>query len=432
MSHFFLGKKGLSLGAMMAKVFGVVIMTMMSLGQSACFVAPSTSVFRQHCPAPFAQSRLPAKADLGNLPLLLSLIPRTKLMRSHHVSRATRKANGVSTLSATETDTPLPKDPIALQKRLWEAADVLPDMTDTQLRLAKTQETGVSDLGFLAARPISKGDVIISVPLRYALVVNMKSGSKGDEQPSDVRLALQLLRVLDLTDDAGEAGFDEDVKAFWRSYALRILPRETFAAIAWEEADIEELQYERTVEEVKALRSRLEELCQRALEEDEDVVAEAAMQEDDGKDDEDEEQADSVPVPRKRKVNIKPIQAVRLPGGNKNENMMEDATVRWALSIVRSRSFMLDKNADSPVLQRAIVPVADLFNHQPEGPLAWAAMEEELTNPWSVVRGDDGMLYVDICAHRNYKLGEEVLLPYGLETAADLLCSHGIVVHRLY
>ena len=35
---------------------------------------------------------------------------------------------------------------------------------------------------------------------RYALVVNMKSGGKGDEQPSDVRLALELLRVLDLTD----------------------------------------------------------------------------------------------------------------------------------------------------------------------------------------------------------------------------------------
>ena len=28
----------------------------------------------------------------------------------------------------------------------------------------------------------------------------MKSGGKGDDQPSDVRLALELLRVLDLTD----------------------------------------------------------------------------------------------------------------------------------------------------------------------------------------------------------------------------------------
>jgi hypothetical protein len=58
---------------------------------------------------------------------------------------------------------------------------------------------------------------------RYALVVNLKSG-KDDDLPSDVRLALQLLRVLDLT-DAGETVFDEDVKRFWRAYTQRILPR---------------------------------------------------------------------------------------------------------------------------------------------------------------------------------------------------------------
>jgi hypothetical protein len=39
---------------------------------------------------------------------------------------------------------------------------------------------------------------------RYALVVNMKGGDKRQEQPSDVRLALQLLRVLDLTDAGGQ------------------------------------------------------------------------------------------------------------------------------------------------------------------------------------------------------------------------------------
>jgi hypothetical protein len=29
---------------------------------------------------------------------------------------------------------------------------------------------------------------------------------------------------------------------------------------------------------------------------------------------------------------------------------------------------------------------------------------------------------------RDYTAGEEVLLPYGLETSADLVCSHGIVL----
>ena len=31
-------------------------------------------------------------------------------------------------------------------------------------------------------------------------------------------------------------------------------------------------------------------------------------------------------------------------------------------------------------------------------------------------------------ADRDYEAGEEVLLPYGLETSADLVCSHGIVL----
>ncbi len=44
--------------------------------------------------------------------------------------------------------------------------------------------------------------------------------------------------------------------------------------------------------------------------------------------------------------------------------------------------------------------VADLFNHQPEGPQTWAAMDDELDNPWQILRGDDGLLYVEISAHR--------------------------------
>lgn len=71
----------------------------------------------------------------------------------------------VSRLSAV-SDTPLPSDPDALQTQLWKAADVLPDLQETKLRLAKTQETGVSDLGFVATGPISKGDIMISVPMR--------------------------------------------------------------------------------------------------------------------------------------------------------------------------------------------------------------------------------------------------------------------------
>jgi hypothetical protein len=47
-----------------------------------------------------------------------------------------------------------------------------------------------------------------------------------------------------------------------------------------------------------------------------------------------------------------------------------------------------------------VFKVADLFNHQPEGPQTWAAMDDELDNPWQILRGDDGLLYVEISAHR--------------------------------
>jgi hypothetical protein len=301
-------------------------------------------------------------------------LPRAGAAVGPRVGRGIRGRSGaVVTAMAAAPDAVLPAEPAALQGQLWEAVDVLPGISETRLALRKTQDTGVSDLGFVATAPISKGEVIISVPMRYALVVNLKSSTKGDsEQPSDVRLALQLLRVLDLT-DAGETEFDADVKQFWRAYTLRILPRETFAAIAWEEEDIEHLQYERTVEEVKALRSRLEELCKQTLEEEETM--------DYDEDEDEDEESSSAPPRGRRKVTISRMQAVRLPGG---KTMMEDATLRWALSIVRSRSFMLDENVDSPTARRAIVPVADLFNHQPEGPLTWAAMDEELVNPWQV------------------------------------------------
>ena len=235
----------------------------------------------------------------------------------------------------------------------------------------------MSDLGFLASKPIGKGDVLLSVPMRYALVVNMRSAARNDDLPSDVRLALELLRVLELT-DAVETAYDADVKAFWHAYTQRILPRETFAAIAWDESAIEALQYERTVEEVKALRSRLEELCTQTLEAREEI--EIAEEEE-----EDSEDEGAPPPPLgKRKVTISSMQTRRLPGG---KSMIEDAALRWALSIVRSRSFMLDENEDSPVRRRAIVPVADLFNHEPEGPLVWSELDEQLTNPWQVLRG---------------------------------------------
>ena len=82
--------------------------------------------------------------------------------------------------------------------------------------------------------------------------------------------------------------------------------------------------------------------------------------------------------------------------------------------MVRSRSFLVEPPAgaaDGGRTQRALVPVADLFNHQPEAPAEWAAAEAAAAaaaageeerglmageNPWRLVEGDDGLR----CARR--------------------------------
>lgn len=147
-----------------------------------------------HRPAKASKASLTARgtcAVLAALLLLGSAVPSSSFMvphapalahfslRSHQQRTKSMRCEGASpsivprlrrhggmTLLRAMTDTQLPADPAALQQRLWEDADVLPNLEETQLRLAKTQETGVSDLGFVAKGPISKGDVVISVPMR--------------------------------------------------------------------------------------------------------------------------------------------------------------------------------------------------------------------------------------------------------------------------
>ena len=124
--------------------------------------APSSSFMVPQAPLQLRQQpHLGLRSQLQRMPP--ACMPRSKILPSATVLRL---HVSLSLLRAT-SDTPLPADPAELQQRLWKAADVLPDMEETQLQLAKTQETGVSDLGFVAKGPISKGDVIISVPMRW-------------------------------------------------------------------------------------------------------------------------------------------------------------------------------------------------------------------------------------------------------------------------
>ncbi len=89
------------------------------------------------------------------------------------------------------------------------------------------------------------------------------------------------------------------------------------------------------MEEVKALRSRLEELCQQTLyyepgEEGQMEGAEAEEEEEEAEEEEEEEEEEDADLqpPRKRKVTIRSMDGDGLPGG---KTMTEDAALRWAL-----------------------------------------------------------------------------------------------------
>ena len=101
----------------------------------------------------------------------------------------------------------------------------------------------------------------------------------------------------------------------------------------------------------------------------------------------------------------------------------EDAAA-WAVSLVISRSF-----AVGGIEGRALVPLADLFNHGPQPLPEWAAARaedpEHPETPWSV--SEDGQWF-EVRATSAWPAGEEVTIPYGEETTAELLGVHGLVL----
>ena len=100
---------------------------------------------------------------------------------------------------------------------------------------------------------------------------------------------------------------------------------------------------------------------------------------------------------------------------------------RWALSMVHSRSFHVDDGGRGI---RALLPFADLFNHLPESPAEYRAAaealgEDEPPSPWQLETDDERGAVVVLRAAQAVQRGEEVLLPYGAETNAELLTTHG-------
>ena len=257
--------------------------------------------------------------------------------------------------------------------------------------------------GLVALRPIDEGDLLLSVPWRHT--VHVFEG--GHDDPDDLRLALELLRVL----DGGGADAPEDERvAVWRAYRP-MLPSSTGAAAFWTERNVDELQHADAVEETRALRLQFEASATR--------------------------RADAT-------------------------HTKED--ILWALSMVHSRSFSVTTPEGTA---RALVPFADLFNHKPESPAqarntdavlqaalaAERCADDEKTNddakrvtndgnaspranaqarsgePWSVTHDDalgfDSSARFEMRSIWRYAEGEEVFITYGHETSAELLASYG-------
>ena len=243
--------------------------------------------------------------------------------------------------------------------------------------------------GLVALRPIDEGDLLLSVPWRHT--VHVFEG--GDDDPDDLRLALELLRVLDGGD--GDDGPEDERVAVWRAYRP-MLPSSTGAAAFWTKRNVDELQHADAVEETHALRARFE------------------------------------------------ASATRHADATRSKT-----DILWALSLVHSRSFSV---ATPEGTARALVPFADMFNHKPESPAQArrtdAALRAALApaptgaaarandvrarsgEPWSVTF-DQGSLGFEATASFEMRsiwrhdAGEEVFITYGHETSAELLASYG-------
>ena len=245
--------------------------------------------------------------------------------------------------------------------------------------------------GLVALRPIDEGDLLLSIPWRHA--VHVFEG--GHEDPDDLRLALELLRVL----DSGGDGPEDERVAVWREYRP-MLPSSTGAAAFWTKRNVDELQHADAVEETHALRLRFE------------------------------------------------ASATRHANATHSKK-----DILWALSLVHSRSFSV---ATPEGTARALVPFADLFNHKPESPAQArrtdAALQSALrggtatdkktettgtTNdvharsgePWSVTfdpaLGFEAAASFEMRSIWRHDAGEEVFITYGHETSAELLASYG-------
>ena len=254
--------------------------------------------------------------------------------------------------------------------------------------------------GLVALHPIKEGDLLLSMDWKHTVHVF----EDGYDDPDDLRLALELLRVLNHERDEQEdkdgntdSGYLEKVEV-WARYRP-MLPSSTGAAAFWRSENIKELQHDDAVEETTRLAMGFE------------------------------------------------AHAIR-HADSSYESGYQKSDILWALSLVHSRSFSVVTPTGTA---RALVPFADLFNHHPESPAQARETDRILQKALRDTSESNGENNSEVCMSTSngsepwcvnwdastnqgtfemrsiwaYKTDEEVFITYGHETSAELLASYG-------
>ena len=314
---------------------------------------------------------------------------------------------------------------IGLSEAAEMFADAFPASSGVKLELRETS----CGRGLVATSAIAPGETLLSVPWKCSIHVL----EDGSDTKDDVRLALELLRVLN---DGGDGEGDPRV-AVWRDYSA-MLPISTGAAAFWTPENIKELQLEVAVNKTLELRHHFMTSATRhsygsasfdeEAEEEEDELGEYEEFDDGGEYDDDLAVGESEEV----------------VGANSGRYSREE--VLWALGMVHSRSFSVPVPGGRA---RALVPYCDLFNHRSETPVealrtdavlsraggadvaATNAAEPldaaPLSEPWAVVGLDDDpdAALFEMRSSWAVDADDEVFISYGHETSAELLTSYG-------
>lgn len=324
---------------------------------------------------------------------------------------------------------------VGLLSTAWRAFGVQPPPEAASVRCTRIPDFG---FGVVATTSLRRGDELFRVPLGSALTVER---SPHD----DVDLALALLSAVE-TDEA------------WHGYASAVLPRidELTASFLWPRSLIYELQDEVAIREAERCATRIGVLQRTIARRGRRAVGYGS----------DAAPRDSGP-PSARALPFPGLLASQagtsIVGATEDplplyrvgkSSSMESPPPEWALAVVLSRSILLHDARGGQL--RALVPMADLFNHLPESPAEYIAAadasgEEDPPPCWELEevpiidgeRAGDGSkrgggaagagtapavgAWVVARAPHDVCEGHQVVLPYGLETDAELLATHGFL-----